>query len=310
MKVLVTGGKGFIGSHLAYEFTSHEYNVICTDLKESEDIIEMDIMNQEMIQNVIKKYNPDIIINLAGQANVGLSWKIPQLTMRLNTIGMINILEAVKRVNPKIRVIAIGSSDEYGNLKDIGENVSEDTPVKPVTPYAISKYAQELFSHLYVNTHNLDVCMIRLFNLGGSGQARGYMISDFTSEVAEVEAKIKDYILVGNLEASRDFTHVKDACRAIRLIAEKGHKGEVYNICSGTAYKAQEILEKIVDHAKVKIEVRQDPSRMRPSDTPVIFGNHTKLTDHTGWMPQMGIDQIITDALDYWRNLIARGGLV
>ena len=302
MKALITGSSGFIGGHLVAELKANDYEVIKCDLRASEDTVAIDIMNQDMIQSVLEEHKPDIIINMAGQANVGLSWKKPQLTVQLNTVGLINILEAVKAINPKIRVIAVGSSDEYGSLEERGTNVTEDIPVKPITPYAISKQAQELFAQLYVRAYEMDVCMIRLFNLGGSGQAKGYMISDFASGIAEVEAGKREYMSVGNLESARDFTHVKDACKAVRLIVEKGHAGEVYNICSGTTHKAQEVLDKLVGMAKKEIEIRQDSARMRPSDTPVVCGNHDKLTAHTGWIPELGLDEILDDALGYWRE--------
>ena len=301
MKALITGSSGFIGSHLTSELEANGYEVVRSDLKETKDTVAMDIMNPEIIQSVFEKHQPDVIINMAGQANVGLSWKKPQLTVQLNTVGLINILETVRAVNPKIRVIAVGSSDEYGNLKENGANVTEDISVKPITPYAISKQAQELFAQLYVRSYGMDICMIRLFNLGGPGQAKGYIISDFSSGIAEVEAGKKEFMSVGNLESARDFTHVKDACRAVRLIVEKGHTGEVYNISSGVTHKAQEVLDKLVVMAKIPVEVRQDPVRMRPSDTPVVCGNHDKLTAHTGWQPKLGLDQILEDALDYWR---------
>lgn len=301
MKALITGSKGFIGSHLSAELEANGYEVIKCDLAEGDGIVAMNIMDQAVIQSVLEKYKPDVLINMAGQANVGLSWKKPQLTVELNTIGLVNILEAVRVVDPKIRVIAVGSSDEYGNLKEIGANVTEDIPVKPITPYAISKQAQELFAQLYVNSYGMDICMIRLFNLGGAGQMKGYMIADFSAGIAEVEAGQREFMSVGNLTSARDFTHVKDACRAVRLIAEKGHAGEVYNICSGITHTAQEVLDKLVGMAKVPVEVRQDPARMRPSDTPVVCGNHDKLTAHTGWQPELGLDQILADALNYWR---------
>ena len=242
---------------------------------------------------------------MAGQANVGLSWKKPQMTVQLNTIGLINILEAVWTVNPKIRVLAVGSSDEYGSLEERGANVTEDIPVKPITPYAISKHAQELFAQLYVRAYDMDICMIRMFNLGGPNQGLGYMISDFASGIAEVEVGKRPYLSVGNLTSARDFTHVEDACRAVRLIAEKGHVGEVYNVCSGTTHTAQEVLYKLINMANVPVEVHQDPARMRPSDTPVICGNHDKLTDHTGWEPKLSLEKILFDSLEYWRRLCA-----
>jgi len=302
MKALITGSKGFIGAHLSTELEVNGYDVIRCDLAKGDGIVSMDVMDQKMIQSVLEKYQPDILINMAGQANVGVSWKKPQFTVELNTIGLINILEAVKAVNPKIRVIAVGSSDEYGCLKDTGANVTEDIPIKPVTPYAISKHAQELFAQLYVNSYGLDCCMIRVFNLGGAGQMKGFIIADFASGVVDVEAGRSDHVLVGNLISARDFTHVKDACRAVRLITEKGHKGEVYNICSGIAYSAQEVLDRLIGMAKTEISVIQDPARMRPSDTPVICGNHDKLTSHTGWTPEYSLNQILEDALYYWRG--------
>lgn len=302
MKALITGSKGFIGSNLSAELEKNEYEVIKCDLTEGDGNIAMDIMNPAMIQSVLEKYKPDVIINMAGQANVGLSWRKPQLTVQINTVGLINILETVRVVNPKIRVLAVGSSDEYGSLKESGANVTEDIPVKPITPYAISKRAQELFAQLYVRSYGMDICMIRLFNLGGAGQAKGYMISDFSSGIVEVEMGKKDFMSVGNLESARDFTHVKDACRAVRFVAEKGHTGEVYNICSGTTHTAQEVLDKLITLAKTEIKVVRDSARMRPSDTPVVCGNHDKLTAHTGWQPEYGIDEILEDALNYWRE--------
>lgn len=305
MKALITGSAGFIGSHLYSELKSNGYDVLRCDLRSSEEIVRMDIMDPQSIREVLTAYAPDVIVNMAGQANVGLSWKNPQQTVSLNTIGLINILEAVRELNPAIRVIAIGSSDEYGALKEAGANVTEDTPINPMTPYAISKWAQEQFAQLYVRSYGMNVCMIRMFNLGGAGQAKGFMISDFTSGVAEVEAGLKDCLKVGNLDSARDFTHIEDACRAIRLIMEKGVSGEVYNIASGTTHTAREILEQILALSDAEIKVVQDPNRMRPSDTPVVRGNHDKLTAHTGWMPGKGLNDILKDALQYWREQTA-----
>ena len=302
MKALITGGKGFVGSHLAAELEANGYEVICCDLHESDNIVAMDIMNPEMTLEIISKYRPDVLINLAGQANVGLSWKKPQLTVSLNTIGLINILEAVRQVSPGMRVITVGSSDEYGSLGEKGANVTEDMPVNPMTPYAISKSAQDSFAQLYNRAYGMNVCMIRFFNLVGAGQAKGFMIPDFASGIAEVEKGEREYMLVGNLESARDFTYVKDAVRAVRLVAEKGHAGEVYNICSGRTYTAQAILDKLLTMSDREIEVRQDPARMRPSDTPVVCGNHDKLTAHTGWQPEIGIDTVLEEVLDYWRK--------
>lgn len=304
MKVLITGSEGFVGTHLSNEFEENGYEVIRCSLAGGEGFISMDILDQEQILRILSEYKPDILINMAGQANVGLSWKKPQLTVSLNTIGLINIFEAVKEVNPRMRVIAVGSSDEYGSLKEYGANVTEDLPVKPITPYAISKVAQEQFAQLYIRAYGMNVCMVRCFNLGGPLQTKGYMISDFASGIAEIEAGEKDFLSVGNLQSARDFTHVKDAARAYRLIAEKGHVGEVYNISSGITFMAQEVLDKLVKMARAEIIVKQDLTRMRPSDTPVVCGNHDKLTKHTGWNPVYSLDELLADSLAYWRTQV------
>ncbi len=301
MKALITGSSGFYGKHLSHEFEENGYEIIRCDLKPDKGTEFINILDYENVLNVLDKYKPDVLVNMAGQANVGLSWEKPQMTVQLNTVGFINIIEAVRAVNPSIKVVAIGSSDEYGILKELGNNVSEDMPINPITPYAVSKQAQEQFARLYVNNYGMNIYMVRQFNLAGPGQARGFMIADFSSGIVEIETGEKNALYVGNLESARDFTHVKDACRAIRLIVEKGHKGEIYNICSGKTYKAKYILDKLISLSESDIKIIQDPKRMRPSDTPVICGNHDKLTNHTGWTPEIDINQILSDSLNYWR---------
>lgn len=303
MRALVTGSEGFIGKHLCSELTENGYEVIRCDINGQADV-RVDITDMGSVTAVLDRYRPEVLINLAGQANVGLSWKQPQRTVLLNTVGFINVLEAVREIGGGVRVIAMGSSDEYGQLRERGGNVTEDTPLSPMNPYSISKQTQEQFAQLYVKNYGLDVCTVRQFNLAGAGQPQGFMVADFAFGIAAVEAGRQEYVSVGNLESARDFTHVRDACRALRLTAEKGRTGEVYNICSGRAYKAAEILDKLRALASVPIEVREDPSRMRPSDTPVICGSHDKLTADTGWEPRLGIDDIVADALGYWRGIV------
>lgn len=302
MRALITGSEGFIGKHLTAELENNGYEVVRCDLHGEAPVVPLNILDQEAVLGVISRYRPDVLINMAGQANVGLSWKKPQMTLEINTVGTLNLLEAIRAVKPEMRVIAVGSSDEYGVLLDRGINVTEDMEIHPTTPYAISKQAQEEFCQLYCRAYGMNICMTRQFNLGGAGQAKGFMISDFASGIAEIEAGRQAYLSVGNLQSARDFTHVKDACRAVRLIAEKGHAGEIYNICSGKTYTAQEVLDRLINMSQVSIEVRTDPARMRPSDTPVICGNHDKLTAHTGWEPEKSMVEILTDALNYWRS--------
>ena len=307
MKALVTGSEGFLGHYLVPELEANGYEVVKCSLLEREGYTAMDILDREQVRRVLEKERPDVIFHLAGQSNVPISWREPVMTMETNAVGFINILDALREIGPKTRVVAIGSSDEYGNLQELGSNVTEEIPVRPMTPYAVSKVAQENIGLAYNRAYRMNICMVRSFNHGAAHQIRGFMLTDFASGVAEVEAGKRPYLSVGNLESSRDFTHAKDAVRAYRLIAEKGTAGEIYNVGSGKPYSAQQILDKMKALAVCEIEVRQDPARMRPSDTPVIRCNHDKLTAATGWEPQYTMDDIVADVLNDWRERVAAG---
>ena len=306
MRALVTGSGGFVGRYLVSELREQGDEVVCCTSKGAAGTLQMDIMDAEQIRSVIEQTRPDVLFNLAGQANVALSWKMPQRTFSLNAIGFINILEAVRKIDPKIRLIAVGSADQYGSLEARGVNVTEEIPMQPKSPYAVSKAAQENMAQAYFRAYGMDICMVRCFNLGGADQPKGFMIPDFASGIAEIEMGLREKLLVGNLGSARDFTHVKDAAKAYRLIAEKGRSGEIYNLCSGVPYTGEVVLEKLCRLAAKEIHIEQDPSRMRPSDTPVVCGNHDKLTAHTGWTPLYGIDEIVADALSYWRDQVKK----
>lgn len=307
MKGLITGSEGFLGHYLVPELEENGYEVVRCSWPELEGYVSMDILNKDRVREVLTAEKPDVIFHLAGQSNVPISWRQPAMTMETNAVGIINILDVVREIDPQIRVVAIGSSDEYGNLQELGSNVTEDIPVNPMTPYAASKVAQENIGLLYNRAYKMNICMVRSFNHGAAHQIRGFMMTDFASGIAEIEAGKRDCLKVGNLESCRDFTHAKDAVRAYRLIAEKGHAGEVYNVGSGNPYSAQQILDKMIERSACEIRVEQDPARMRPSDTPVVRCNHDKLTAHTGWEPQLTMDDIVNDVLNDWRARVAAG---
>lgn len=307
MKALITGSEGFLGHYLVPELESNGYEVVKCSWPKLDGYVTMDILDRERVREVLTAEKPDVLFHLAGQSNVPISWREPVMTMEVNAVGFINILDVVREIDPQMRVVAIGSSDEYGNLKEAGSNVTENVVVNPMTPYAASKVAQENIGLLYNRAYKMNICMVRSFNHGAAHQIRGFMMTDFASGIAEIEAGKRDVLKVGNLDSSRDFTHAKDAVRAYRLIAEKGHAGEVYNVGSGIPYKAKEILDKMVALAKCEIRVEPDPARMRPSDTPVIRCNHDKLTEHTGWKPELTMDDIVNDVLNDWRARVAAG---
>ncbi len=304
MKALITGSLGFVGKYLRAELESNGYEVVGLDIQPGEKTLRADLLDAAQVERVLEEQQPDAVFHLAAQADVGKSWRMPQLTMELNIVASVNLLEAARKVNPRgIRLVIVGSSDQYGNLGAAVANVREDMEMKPQTPYAISKRAQEELARLYVRSYGMNICMTRSFNHGGAGQRPGFMIPDFASGIVKVERGEAEALSVGNLTSRRDFTHVKDVVRAYRLIAEKGRSGEVYNVGSGRTWSAQEVLDMLIGMAKRDIPVRQDPARMRPSDTPVICCDHSKLTDDTGWEPTLGIEQIVSDTLKFYRSI-------
>ena len=305
-KALITGSQGFVGYYLRRELEQNGYDVTGLDIQAGAKTVQADLLNPEQMKAVVAECRPDIVIHLAGQANVGLSWKIPQKTVEINLVGAINLMEAVRAYDPAVRMVMVGSSDQYGNLGEAGKLVSETLVTKPQTPYAVSKQAQEEMARVYVRAYGMNICMTRSFNHGGAGQKEGFIIPDFSAGIVRVEKGEQEKLRVGNLTAKRDFTHVKDVVRAYRLIAEKGQPGEVYNVGSGTVHSAQEILDGLRAMAKCEIPVEQDPAKMRPSDTPIICCDHSKLTEHTGWEPQRELNVILEDTLIYYREIIHR----
>ena len=304
MKALITGSLGFVGKYLRAELENNGYEVVGLDILSGDKTLRADLLDAAQIERILEEQRPDAIFHLAAQADVGKSWRMPKLTMELNIVASVNLLEAVRQTDPQgIRLLIVGSSDQYGNLGAAGASVTEDMALQPQTPYAISKRAQEELAKLYARSYGMNICMTRSFNHGGAGQRTGFMIPDFASGIVKIERGEAAELCVGNLTSRRDFTHVKDVVRAYRLIAEKGRSGEVYNVGSGRTWSAQEVLDMLIGMAKCDIPVRQDPARMRPSDTPVICCDHSKLTRDTGWAPEMGMAQIVADTLQFYRSM-------
>ena len=302
MKALITGSGGFVGGYLRAELEEHGYTVTGLDLQAGPGTLAADLLDREQTLAAVREVLPDAVFHLAGQADIGLSWKIPQQTIEVNEIAAVNLLEAVRCACPECTVVLVGSSDQYGGLGEAGASVSEETPTRPVNPYAISKDAQERLGAAYVKAYGLKVLMTRSFNHSGAGQRTGFMVPDFASGIVRAERGEAEAVTVGNLESKRDLTHVKDTVRAYRLIAERGVPGEVYNVGSGTAYSVREVLDRLIALSGSTVKVVRDPARMRPSDTPVIRCDHGKLTRDTGWEPEYGLDEILRDVLEYYRR--------
>lgn len=316
MKVFITGITGLIGSHLArYLSKEKKYQIFGfkrwrSDQKNIKDLfgpvkfIEGGIEDTISVYQTIIKIKPDLIIHLAAQSYPSESWKAPIMTFNTNVIGTINVLEAAKDLPKKPKIFIACSSAEYGLIKKEDCPIKEDHPKAPLSPYGVSKVAQELLGIQYFYSYGLPIYLGRFFNQIGPGQDERCSIQTFCKQVAEIEKGIQSPILsVGNLSTKRDFLDVRDGIKAIISILDKGKAGEVYNICSGQAYLLKNLLEKIVNKTRGKIKIKIDKKRLRLVDEPIIQGDNHKIKK-LGWSPKIPIEDSITDILNYWRQII------
>lgn len=309
MKALITGIDGFVGYYLTNHLLEQGDEVIGTTISpdyKNEDVAvyQMNLLDEKSVEEVIKQTRPDVIYHLAGQSAVGLSWEKPALTMSINVNGTLHLLDAVRKHTSKTKVLIIGSSDQYGPIKKDECPIKETRPLKPVSPYGISKMTQEQIASLYVSSYGLNIIMVRAFNHIGPRQGKNFVVADFASKIAEIEKGADPIIRVGNLDAYRDFTDVRDIVNGYYLLMLKGKTGEVYNIGSGKAIQIKHILEELIALSPVNIAVVTDEAKLRPIDVPLVVCDHTKLVKDTLWQPQLNIKQTLQDTLDFWRKEI------
>ena len=318
MRVLITGITGPVGSFLAdYLLTLpdievHGFKRWRSDPRPIEHLRgrvtfhEGDIEDPFSVAHAVRRADPDRIYHLAAQSYPSESWDAPITTLRTNVEGTINLLEAVRQYCPQARVHIAGSSAEYGWVRPEDTPIAETHPLRPASPYGVSKVAAELTGLQYHDSYGLHVIVTRSFNHVGPRQGDRCSIQTFCQQMAAIEAgRQEPVIFVGNLEARRDFTHTADAARALWLLLEHGQPGQVYNLCSGTATRIGDIVDLVRQHGRVPTEVCVDPARLRPSDEPVLLGDNRKLRAATGWEPRIGIEQIVAELLEYWRARVA-----
>ena len=318
MRVLITGITGFVGSHFAEYALAQGAEVFgsCrwrskTDnidhLRDRIQLIESDLRDLSSVQNLVELANPDYVVHLAGQSFVLASWAMPAETLYTNAISQVNLFEAIRaRRGTPPRALAIGSSEEYGLIGADELPVKETNPLRPLSPYAVSKVTQDLMGYQYFMSYRLPIIRTRAFNHEGPRRGDVFVTSNFARQIAEIEAgRHKPEILVGNLKARRDYTDVRDIVRGYWLLLERGQPGEVYNLCSGRAWAIQEILNFFLAESRVPaITVREDPARLRPSDVPVLIGDASKIRETLGWESRIPFEQTLRDLLEYWRSRI------
>jgi GDP-4-dehydro-6-deoxy-D-mannose reductase len=307
-RVLITGAHGFVGKHLAKELHDHGYDVVSVDRSAATEpsphvsqAYVIDLTDADAV-STIDFSTISGVIHLAGLAAVGPSFDNPKLYVETNMGIEISLFEAAKAQGATPRFVIISSGNLYDPTADLP--LSETSHVAPNSPYAVSKLGQEQLGTYYGN-RGFEYIIARPFNHIGPGQNLGFLLPDITKQAVEVELGKASEIKVGNLDAQRDYTDVRDIVRAYRLLLEKGTSGETYNICSGKPLSGNDILKAILKATIPTAKVTQDPARMRPSDAPVIYGDSSKLSYDTGWKPELDIQATIADVVADWRTRLS-----
>lgn len=317
MHVLVTGAAGFAGSHLVNHLSSLGHTVFGLVLTSEFDStnryafepVTGDLLDPDSLANAIRKSQAQVIYHLAGQADVGLSWRKPGLTIMVNTIGTVNLLEAAIAEEVET-IVAVTSAELYGPQPREKMPITAESLPNPWHPYAVSKLAAGHLLSIYQRRYEEQIRIIeaRPFNHIGPGQATGFVVPDFAKQIAQMRAeKIPPLLRVGNLDAERDFTDVRDVVRAYALLAEKGEAGKMYHICSGQPVPIYTIVNILAELAEISLDIEYDPDRMRPSDTPVLYGSFSDLRRDTGWTPEIHMRQSLAEALAEWDEKVRAG---
>jgi GDP-4-dehydro-6-deoxy-D-mannose reductase len=304
-RILITGVNGFVGAHVAHEFAVEGYELVGvggpvgnSQIADSLEYHQVDLTDSEAVSGLDFR-GVDGVIHLAGLAAVGPSFDNPLGYITANIGMQINLFEAMLKQGTAARFLIISSGSLYDSRAELP--ITESSPVKPSSPYAVSKVGQEQMGQYYTQ-RGFECVIARPFNHIGPGQGPGFIVPDIAQQLIAIERKEADAVKVGNLDAKRDYTDVRDIARAYRLLFEKGKSGEIYNICSGTPHSGHEILEGLIEASGVDAATEQDPSKMRPADTPVIYGDHQKISQHTGWEPQISLETTLSDVISDWRS--------
>jgi GDP-4-dehydro-6-deoxy-D-mannose reductase len=265
-------------------------------------VIEADLEDAAAVEAALDLVHPDRIVHLAAQSSPQDSWNDPAGTIRTNVLGLLNLLEAVRKRALSPRILVVGSAEEYGRVDARELPVGEDTPLRPATPYAVSKVSQGYLALQYALAFQMGIIRTRTFHHTGPGRGEAFAESSFARQIAEIEAGRRPAVIaVGNLEAVRDFSDVRDVVRAYWALLDHGNAGEVYNVCSGKGIRLRDLLRELIEAAGVDVELRVDSDRLRPSDIPALVGDPTRLRDATGWAPRVPLSETLRDLLQYWR---------
>jgi GDP-4-dehydro-6-deoxy-D-mannose reductase len=299
VKALVTGVAGFVGRHLVTHLEASGDTVTGIDREHG-----IDLLDPPALIDAIAGAEPDALYHLGGWSDVGGSWDEPRAAFRVNAEGTLNVLEACRTVGVA-RVLLVSSADVYGKVSLSELPLTEESPFRPVTPYAASKIAADELGLQAWLGHGLEVLRVRAFNHLGPGQTNRFVCPALAERIALNELEGREVVTVGNLTPRRDFTDVRDVVRAYRMLVEGGEPGEAYNVCSGHDIAIAELADRLIAMASRPMRLEGDPTLQRPVDVPVLRGDYTKLHKATAWNPEIDLDQTLLDVLDEWRKRIA-----
>ena len=314
MRLLVTGVAGFVGGHLVGFLRAERPDVEIHGVVLPQGgvswrgpagvrVLEADLNDPKAAAAAVEEVRPEAIVHLAGQASVHQSWLDPALTLRTNVLGLVHLLDAARRLALRPAVLVVGSAEEYGPVGPEEIPIREEAPLRPASPYAVSKVAQAALARLYGPAGGMRIVLTRTFHHTGPGRGEAFAESSFARQIAEIEAGRRPAVLeVGNLEAVRDFTDVRDVVRAYWMLLDKGQGGEAYNVCSGRGRRIRDLLDTLLAASSARVEVRVDPERLRPSDVPVQVGDPGRLRAATGWQAEIPLERTLGDLLDDWRT--------
>jgi GDP-4-dehydro-6-deoxy-D-mannose reductase len=318
VRALITGISGFVGSHLAeYLLANTDWQVAGTvygrldnveHLRDRLTLYPAELSQIEVVRYIVEETQPDYIFHLAAQPIPALSKRDPWFTLENNIRAQLNVLEAVRETGLRSRVLVVGSSEEYGRVTPDDLPVDEETPLRPVTPYAVSKVAQDYLGLQYCIANGTNAIRVRPFNHIGPRQRKGFVAPDFACQIAEIEARLRPpAVVVGALDVSRDFSDVRDIVRGYHLAIAHGEPGEVYNLGAERDHTVRAMLETLIGLSGIEIRIVQDPARMRGVDVPCIVADCSKLRALTGWRAEIPFETSLRDVLDYWREQVRIG---